>query len=269
LGEFVNLSALGLLAYLMMHCPTLGRALAKLCQYQDMACEGVQTRIEVDTQWCTIKLEVIHPDIIYPTYTIGSEMSMYVHAIPNLTSVPFLVKEVHFTFPQPIDTTEYQRVFQTQHLNFESSFNGLIFDKDLLQLPILNANPALFELFDKHAKEYINKLKNMDSITYRVKQEILQGLKGEEPKLTGIARNLGMSERSIQMKLKEEGFTFRQLLEDIRKEIAISHLCGYQSSTTDIAYLLGFSEPSVFSRSFKKWTGYSPGAYRLTQRVKV
>jgi AraC-like DNA-binding protein len=94
-------------------------------------------------------------------------------------------------------------------------------------------------------------------------------LKGEEPKLTGIARNLGMSERSIQMKLKEEGFTFRQLLEDIRKEIAISHLCGYQSSTTDIAYLLGFSEPSVFSRSFKKWTGYSPGAYRLTQRVKV
>ncbi len=252
-----------------MHCPTLGGALAKLCEYQDMACEGVRTRIEADTRWCTLKLEVIHMDIIYPAYTISSEMSVYVHAISHLTGVPFKVKEVHFTFPQPTDTTEYQRVFQTQNLNFGSSFNDLLFDKDLLELPILNANPALFDLFDKHAKEYMNKLKNTDRLSYRVKQEILQGLKGEEPKLSSIARNLGMSERSIQMKLKEEGFTFRQLLEQIRKEIAISHLRASQASTTDIAYLLGFSELSVFSRTFKKWTGISPAAYRLTQRTTV
>ncbi len=71
------------------------------------------------------------------------------------------------------------------------------------------------------------------------------------------------------MKLKEEGYTYRQLLDDIRKEIAISHLCGSESSTTDIAYLLGFSEPSVFSRTFKKWTDTSPGAYRLTRRATV
>ncbi len=69
------------------------------------------------------------------------------------------------------------------------------------------------------------------------------------------------------MKLKEEGFTFRQLLEQIRKEMAISHLGESGLSKTDIAYLLGFSEPSVFSRTFKKWTGTSPAAYRLTQRA--
>jgi AraC-like DNA-binding protein len=253
----------------MMHCSTLGGALAKLCQYQDMACQGVRTWIETNRQGCSLKIEVIHADIIYPAYTLGSEMSVYVQAITQLTGVPFLLNQVHFTFQRPTDTSEYVRVFNTQELNFESSFNGLVFDEDLLELPILNANPALFDLFDKHAQAYMSKLKHSDKLSYRVKQEILQRLKGEEPKLNCIARNLAMSERSIQLKLKEEGYTFRQLLEQIRKDIAISHLLGTEASTTDIAYLLGFSEPSVFSRTFKKWTGISPAAYRLTQRARA
>ncbi len=81
----------------MMHCPTLGGALAKLCEYQDMACEGVRTRIEADTRWCTLKLEVIHMDIIYPAYTISSEMSVYVHAISHLTGVPFKGSSFYFS----------------------------------------------------------------------------------------------------------------------------------------------------------------------------
>ena len=64
------------------------------------------------------------------------------------------------------------------------------------------------------------------------------------------------------MKLKEEGATFQQLLDEIRKDLALKHLKEDILSTTDISYLLGYSEPSVFFRSFKKWTGQTPNFYR-------
>ena len=108
----------------------------------------------------------------------------------------------------------------------------------------------------------MQKITGTDTLGYRVRQAITEGLKGEEPKLGSIARHLAMSERSIQLKLKEEGLTYQQLLDEVRKEMALSHLQEPYLSTTDIAYLLGFSEPSVFSRAFKKWTGTIPNAYR-------
>lgn len=87
-------------------------------------------------------------------------------------------------------------------------------------------------------------------------------LKGKEPSLSNIAKKLGIGVRSIQLKLKEEGVTFQQLLEEIRKNLATKHLKEDKLSTIDIAYLLGYSEPSVFFRSFKKWTGQTPTFYR-------
>lgn len=145
---------------------------------------------------------------------------------------------------------------------FGSGFTGMVFDKKYLETPILNANPNLFSLFEIHAQDILNSLKSNTSIAEKIKKEIVQELKGEEPSLSNIAKKLGIGVRSIQLKLKEEGVTFQQLLEEIRKNLATKHLKEDKLSTTDIAYLLGYSEPSVFFRSFKKWTGNTPTFYR-------
>lgn len=269
LGECINPHAVGVVVYMMMHCATLGRALEKLCEYQELVCEGVLTSLKTKNNLCYLNLQVIDTSLVHPQYALESELSVYTHTLSTIIGKTLLVKEVHFTFEQPDNKAEHERIFQTDKLFFNSDFNGLVFDKDLLQLSVLNANPNLFSLFESHAIEYLQKIKKTDSLSNRVRQEILHRLTGEEPTLHHISRTLAMGIRSVQMKLKEEGTSFRQLLDEVRKEIAVKHLREPHISTTDIAYLLGFSEPSVFSRTFKKWTGFTPNTYRKSSQTSI
>jgi AraC-like DNA-binding protein len=250
MGESVNLFSLGVLAYLLMNCPTVEVVVRKLIQYQDIACAGVRNTMGIDGENGLLKSHLMDRDQINPSYALESELSVYVSIFTQLTGVPVPIQEVHFGHASDKDPSEFRRVFGTPRIVFESSFTGIVFAASYLQTPVLNANASLFNLT------------GTDTLGYRVRKAITEGLKGEEPRLGSIARQLAMSERSIQLKLKEEGLTYQQLLDEVRKEMALSHLQEPYLSTTDIAYLLGFSEPSVFSRAFKKWIGTTPHAYR-------
>ena len=85
--------------------------------------------------------------------------------------------------------------------------------------------------------------------------------------MSNIAKKLGIGVRSIQLKLKEEGVTFQQLLEKVRTNLATKHLKEDKLSTTDIAYLLGCSEPSVFFRSFKNGRGNTNFSSKICLKV--
>ncbi|GAB3991422.1 AraC family transcriptional regulator [Spirosoma daeguense] len=265
LGELVNPLALGVLAYVMMHAPTLGKALERLCQYQDIACEGVLTNGQFTTsrEQYVLYLQLISSDIIYPQHTLNSELSIYLAAMRALTGHPIVASEVHFAYPRPADTREHERVFSPAKLTFDTDITHLVLNATLLDLPILNASSSLSVLFEKHAADLLNQLK-APALSQRVKTEIIAMMKGEEPTLFAIADRLAMGVRTLQLHLKELGTSYQQLLDETRKELAVSHLRESSLSTTDISYLLGFAEPSVFFRSFKKWTGKTPRAYRLS-----
>ncbi|MDX5438302.1 MAG: AraC family transcriptional regulator, partial [Pontibacter sp.] len=170
--------------------------------------------------------------------------------------------QVLLAYPEPPSIKEHERIFAGAELVFGAKFSGLVFDVAYLQLPVVTANPELNQFFEKYAEEYLQKLHQPKTVQERVQREIAQLLKGEEPGINIVARSLAMSVRSLQSKLKEEGTTYQALLDEVRKQIAVKHLQDNQNTITDIAYLLGYSEPSVFSRSFKKWTGLPPAAYR-------
>lgn len=267
LGESINTIAVGILAYVMMHCPTLDKALEKLCQYQDIVCDGSKTSVFIQDDFVYVTLSQLSDEMLYPHYAFESELSIYHAAMKGMIGKDLPLKSVHFNYPTYSDSSEYQRVFQTQEVVFESNFTGMVFEKKYFHLPIINANSSLFHLFDKHARSILDGLKQDNSFKEKVKKEILDGLKGEEPSLFNVSRSLGIGLRSLQMKLKEEGVTFQQLLDEIRKNLALQHLQESHLSTTDIAYLLGYSEPSVFSRSFKKWTGHTPNVYRKNPKM--
>ena len=270
LGELVNPVSIGVLAYVMMHSPTLGRAFDKLCQYQAIVCEGIRTSGQLvqskgsGKDEFILSLQITSPDIIYPEYTLNSELSVYLSFIRVLTGQPVMASAIHFAYPRPADTREHERVFGTARLTFDAHQTVMVLDAALLDTPVLNANPSLFSVVEKHAMAILNQLQT-PSLTGRVKSEIVSIMKGEEPTLATVADRLAMGVRTLQLHLKEAGTSYQQLLDETRKELAVGHLREPNLSTTDIAYLLGFAEPSVFFRSFKKWTGQTPGAYRLSQ----
>lgn len=124
------------------------------------------------------------------------------------------------------------------------------------------SNPRLLQLFDKHADAYLNRQLDGDTYTTKVNRLLIRQLKNESPGIEVVADHLSMSVRSLQMKLKEEGTSYQKLLNAVRKNLAIAYLQDRKVSKGEIAYLLGFSEISVFSRTFKKWTGKSPSEYQ-------
>lgn len=263
IGEMINPTAVGVLAYVMMHSPTLGKALEKLCQYQAIVCEGIQTVGQRDGNQYRLSLHITCEDIIYPEHALNSELVMYLSAMRALTGLHVTAEAVSLAYPRPLDSSEHKRVFAPANPVFDADETVLVLDAAWLDAPVLNANPGLFPLFEQHAAELLRKLHER-ALVGRVKREIVALLKGEEPALATVADRLAMGVRTLQLHLKDEGVTYQQLLDEVRHELAVRHLRESHFSTTDIAYLLGFSEPSVFYRTFKKWTGSTPGAYRTT-----
>ena len=261
IGEMINPVAVGVLAYVMMHCPTLGRAFEKLCQYQDIVCDGIRTSGQRNGNEFELSLTITSPDIIYPEYAVNSELSVYLSAIRAMTGLHITADEIRFSYPKPADTSEHERVFAPARLVFDTPRTAMVLDATLLDTPVLNASPGLFAVFEQHADALLRKLKT-PTLSSRVRAEMVQLMKGEEPTLAAVADRLNMGVRTLQLHLKDEGTTYQHLLDDIRKTLAEQHLRDPYLSTTDIAYLLGFAEPSVFFRSFKKWTGQTPGVYR-------
>jgi AraC-like DNA-binding protein len=122
-------------------------------------------------------------------------------------------------------------------------------------------NKELALMHDEFLMKYLIEIKKGD-IVQQIKSVIIENLPSGTVTDNLIARELNLSERSLQRKLKEKGTSFRAVLDDVREMAAIQYIKNPVNSMSDIAFLLGFSEQSAFSRAFKKWTGTSPIKYR-------
>jgi AraC-like DNA-binding protein len=267
LGRLFTFATAGTLAYVLMNVPTLGVAVAQLCRYQDLACQGVRTFQTPAPEWPAaswLHLEPTSPAIIYPRYVLNSELSIYLAAFATLTGQPVAPLAVRLAYPRPADVAEHEQAFGTQNLEFDAPGTAVAFDAATLARPVLHANPALFPLFEQHAAALLTQLPTHQppTLAERVRGEIVRQLKGEAPTLAAVADHLHLGMRSLQLKLKNTGHTYQQLLDGVRRDLAQRHLREPHLSITDVAFLLGYSEPSVFVRSFKKWTGQTPGAFR-------
>jgi AraC-like DNA-binding protein len=124
-----------------------------------------------------------------------------------------------------------------------------------------SGNKELALLHDEFLMKYLIEIKKGD-IVQQIQSVIIENLPSGNVTDNLIARELNLSERSLQRKLKEKGTSFRSVLDNVREMAAIQYIKNPVNTMSDIAFLLGFSEQSAFSRAFKKWTGTSPIKYR-------
>jgi AraC-like DNA-binding protein len=118
-------------------------------------------------------------------------------------------------------------------------------------------------MHDQLNMDYLAKLRE-GSLVHRVKAGIIDSLPSGPVANEKVARELGMSVRSLQRRLAEAGTSFRDLLDTSRQEMAQSYIREPEIELVEIAFLLGFSDQSAFSRAFKRWTGNSPNEVRKT-----
>ena len=199
------------------------------------------------------------PELTESTWT--RFVAPFARMFPNR---PHYVKCVHVTHAEPDDPAyraEYARIFQMPVV-FGSDRNALLIDESFLGLPVNTGNRYVFGIFSERAQALLKSLRDSKTVRGKVESALIPILHTGEVSMDEVARRLGLSRPTLYRKLKEEGVGYEALLDALRHRMALHYLNGKKVSVHQTAYLVGFSDPSAFSRAFKRWTGASPKAAR-------
>ena len=260
-GESVNPSAFDVVGYCAINSPTLGAAFTRVARYHSIWTDGALFTLESSGPISAVVYRYVDPTIVQ--HRQDSEMTLATVAAlcRNIATPEFVPTAVEFQHEAPPDTSEHQRLFCCP-IEFRAPVNKLSFASSFLSFPIAKADPSLCVLLDRHAEELLAKFPPRDSLVDQVRSIITGELRGGDPSLERVADQLGFTPRTLQRKLQELGASHNELLDQMRRQLAIRYLREREMAICEVAYLLGFSESSSFHRAFKRWTGMTPKEFR-------
>jgi AraC-like DNA-binding protein len=151
-------------------------------------------------------------------------------------------------------------------VRFGAPHDALLVAADSLPVPNRLGDPAMSHFFESHLEEELSKLDDAEGLGRRVRIQVSQALSEGIPPLSLIAKRLGMSGRTLQRRLAEQGESFQQLIDEARRQLASTLLRETDYALSEVAFLTGFSDQSAFSRAFKRWAGQTPRSYRLASQ---
>jgi AraC-like DNA-binding protein len=255
----------GILASILKNCPTLGIALEKLIRYHDLSGELSQFELVKKGSRVSIIIKPFYPGIEFQRHSAETIVTALFSNLQELSGGNISFREIHFGHPQPDDISKHKEIFKT-NLVFGKKFNRLIFEERYLLLAIFLSNDILLESLQQFAQKQIERIKSTNQWSNEVKRKISEILfAGDKPGIELISADLNLSTRNLQNKLKKESSSYRILLDEVRKEIALTYIEKPDTTINDIAFLLAFSDQSAFSHSFKRWTGKSPIEYKKSE----
>lgn len=169
------------------------------------------------------------------------------------------------SYPAPAHGAAYRRLFGDR-VSFGTGVNQLRFGRDFLDLPIALSNPVARRVAEAQCEEEMRNLEATSSVATRVQRLLDSVRSGRLPGLEEVAGQLHTSARTLRRQLGAEGVRFQEILDRVRHRRAIELLTRAGLSIDEVAYRLGYSDPSNFGRAFRKWEGCSPSVYRTRQR---
>lgn len=140
--------------------------------------------------------------------------------------------------------------------------NTIAFSQSDLNEPFISYNEAMWSYFEPELNKRLSELDVDDSVNARVRSALAELLPGGNSSIEYVAAKLGITKRTLQRKLAEEGTTFQKQLNSIREVMAVHYIKNTDMSTNDIAYLLGYAEINSFLRAFTIWTGKSLSEFK-------
>ncbi len=262
-GESVRPGHYGVLGYVAMNCANLGEALDCLRRYQALVVDlgGVEVRTTADTLTLSWSPRTERPYRHLADFNLAGLVT-FTRWIAGRDARPL---RVDFMFEAPRSLAEHQRLFGCE-LRFGQPAYALALPLSALGAPLIQPDPSMRELMLRLADKQLLELPRGDDLLAKARAWIAKRLNQPPVELDAVAASLALSARSLQRRLADEGLTFSQLVEQVRRELAERYLTDATLDLTDIAFLLGYSEQSAFQRAFKRWTGATPAQWRNTTR---
>lgn len=172
---------------------------------------------------------------------------------------------VRFQGKPPADLTPYQQLFRCP-IQFNADEDCMVVRSAEVDTVCKREDNYLAKLLRQHAETLLSQLEQTQTLSGKVQTLLIEHLPKGEADIERIAATLCMSRWTLNRRLKEENTSYQQLLEQTRKQMAQDYL-KQNLTITEVAFMLGFSEPSAFNRAFKRWAGEAPGAYRQNSQL--
>jgi len=153
-------------------------------------------------------------------------------------------------------------------VKYRAARDALILRAADLHLPFVTHNEELLQILAPQLEQKLQERQTPQSILKQVKWVLTRLLSGSRPDLPMVAKELGMSERTLQRRITDEGTTFRQLLSETRHELVRQYLGNASVEITEAAFLVGYEDPNSFYRAFRSWEGQTPAEWRAAHRSR-
>lgn len=262
-GTTMQTAALGVVGQVIQMSNTIKEALQQASSMMHLITDFYRMQIEEKAKTFTITFQKNNGFDRFPI--AQNQMGDFLMAFTLYELKGLLLEN-----PQPLKAS-----FPTYKKSYDKEFQNILkctskygshyileFRKEYLQTKIISANYETQRIFI----DQINQLQNQETLSGDFSNRIFNFLLANSYlyslSIESVARNFNISVRTLQRKLKEEGFSYLQIVEEVRKSLAIHYIKNGSSSVKEISAVLGYAEPSGFVRAFKKWTGKTPTAYR-------
>ncbi len=263
LGMNSRISDMGYVGLAAMTAPSLGDALQAVVKYEHLngQCYRGTSQLQSEPMQTALCFYSIAPYNAYTCFVVDGVLSAWARLTELLTARSDLVKRVEIEFEEPNYADDYRQIFNCE-IRFGAPRNALLFNTDELDTPLLESNQQLNAKLLKQCDELLNQVALADSYRNKVLKVLGTMLHGQTPSIDEVALKLGMPSWTLRRKLKEEDSAYQSLVDEMRRDVAMSYMKSTDLTFGEISYLLGFSTPGAFQRAFKRWSGKTPGEFR-------
>jgi AraC-like DNA-binding protein len=259
-GESLQLSALGVVGEIIKTSDTVGKALHQAAALSHLLTDLFRLTVDLADTTFTVRFQPTtdRQDMFAFRQTLELFMVFVVHELDGLLLRK--VKPMAVRLPYRLnDTGEYTRVFRCSVGKSESEY-VLVFDKGYWNEQVLTASYEMQRILLQKVNKSVQPAE--DSLKEKIRQYLLTNAYLGIRSLSEIAANFNVSPRTLQRKLREEGISYQDVADEVRKSLAVHYLeeGGYQ--VKQISHMLGYNELSAFTRAFKRWTGKTPVSFQ-------
>lgn len=259
IADLIEPYHVGTLAYLVMSCKNVLEAFLCFDKYIRLSYDytSYSTEIHGDTvviYWNTL----IKPNDIADETSISILYNFFKKLINNNG---YRLKKLYFGRSQPKNSKIYSDYFGCP-VFFEKKQTALYFDLSVFNLEINHLDNELYPIINDYAEKLMTLLPDRNSFQAIIIKNILISLSEGNASIDHVSRKINMSTRELQLKLDTLNLNYKQLLNEVRKGLAIGYIVDMSLSMSDIASLLAYREQTSFNRAFKLWFGKSPLKYR-------
>jgi AraC-like DNA-binding protein len=256
--------AVNILGYLLMSSPMVREGLERALSYQRVVFGGQWIALIDRGASTLIRLDLTDIDPSHTAVETEYRAVIILKLLDWVTAIDFRVSEARFRHRPAGDRSEYERILNCP-VKFQSTESELVVSRASLDQPSIHANPEIAVVHQQHAERHPADLEDQ-SVTRKVKTILMAQLDRGPSVLSEVACSLYMSPRTLQRRLAEEGTSFSETLDSLRRDLCLQHLERRGPALAEIAYVAGFSDDSAFNRAMRRWTGQTPLQYRRAHR---